>query len=62
MAQKVLKSAAERVPANADMLRQVATHAGHSLPSALVCRALEAAGVPMDPLDLKDRTPGRTAA
>jgi hypothetical protein len=28
----------------------------------LVCRALEAAGVPMDPLDLEDRTPRRRAA
>jgi hypothetical protein len=24
-----------------------------------ICRALEAAGVPMDPLDLEDRTPRR---
>jgi hypothetical protein len=28
----------------------------------LICRALEAAGVPMDPLDLEDRTPRRRAA
>jgi 3-hydroxyacyl-CoA dehydrogenase len=28
----------------------------------LVCRALKAAGVPMDPLDLEDRTPRRRAA
>ena len=26
-----------------------------------ICRALEAAGVPMDPLDLEDRTPRRRA-
>jgi hypothetical protein len=78
-------------------LRQVATDAGCSLPSAvvrsdrhtvmvnvkmaeesaiafaqqeaqgitqkqLVCCALKAAGVPMDPLDLEDRTPRRRAA
>jgi hypothetical protein len=28
----------------------------------LVCRTLKAAGVPMDPLDLEDRTPRRRAA
>jgi hypothetical protein len=28
----------------------------------LICRALEAAGVPMDPLDLEDRTPRRRLA
>jgi len=28
----------------------------------LICRALAAAGVPMDPLDLEDRTPRRRAA
>jgi hypothetical protein len=28
----------------------------------LVCRALEAAGAPMDPLHLEDRTPRRKAA
>jgi hypothetical protein len=28
----------------------------------LICRALQAAGVPMDPLDLEDRTPRRRAA
>jgi hypothetical protein len=28
----------------------------------LVCCALKAAGVPMDPLDLEDRTPRRRAA
>jgi hypothetical protein len=28
----------------------------------LVCRALQAAGVSMDPLDLEDRTPRRRAA
>ena len=27
-----------------------------------ICRALQAAGVPMDPLDLEDRTPRRRAA
>ena len=27
-----------------------------------ICRALEAAGVPMDPLDLEDRTPRRRMA
>jgi hypothetical protein len=27
-----------------------------------ICRALAAAGVPMDPLDLEDRTPRRRAA
>jgi hypothetical protein len=27
-----------------------------------ICRALEAAGVPMDPRDLEDRTPRRRAA
>lgn len=27
----------------------------------LICRALQAAGVPMDPLDLEDRTPRRRA-
>lgn len=97
MAQRQLKSA-NRPPADPDMLRQVASDAGRSLPSAvvrrgrrtvmvnvkmaeesaialaqeakargitqkqLVCRALEAAGVPMDPLDLEDRTPRRRAA
>jgi hypothetical protein len=84
--------------ADADTLRQVATDASRSLPSAvvrpdrktvmvnikmaeesaialaqlakaqgitqkqLVCRALQAAGVSMDPLDLEDRTPRRRAA
>lgn len=93
---KQLKSA-HRAP-DAATLRQVATDAGRSLPSAvvrpdrrtvmvnikmaeesaialaqqakaqgitqkqLVCRALQAAGVPMDPLDLEDRTPRRRAA
>jgi hypothetical protein len=88
---------AHRAP-DAATLRQVATDAGRSLPSAvvrrdrrtvmvnvkmaeesaialaqeakaqgitqkqLICRALEAAGVPMDPLDLEDRTPRRRAA
>jgi len=28
----------------------------------LICRALATAGVPMDPLDLEDRTPRRRAA
>lgn len=28
----------------------------------LICRALAAAGVPMDPLDLEDRTPRRRVA
>jgi hypothetical protein len=28
----------------------------------LICRALAVAGVPMDPLDLEDRTPRRRAA
>jgi hypothetical protein len=95
MATKQFKSV--RAPA-ADMLRQVASDAGRSLPPAivrpdrrtvmvnvkmgetaaialaerakaegitqkqLICRALEAAGVPMDPLDLEDRTPRRRAA
>jgi hypothetical protein len=95
MATKQFKSA--KAPA-ADMLRQVASDAGRSLPPAMVrserrtvmvnvkmgetaaialaerakaegitqkqfiCRALEAAGVPMDPLDLEDRTPRRRAA
>jgi hypothetical protein len=95
MATKQFKSV--RAPA-ADMLRQVASDAGRSLPPAMVrpdrrtvmvnvkmgetaaialaerakaegvtqkqfiCRALEAAGVAMDPLDLEDRTPRRRAA
>jgi hypothetical protein len=95
MGTKQFKSA--KTPA-ADMLRQVASDAGRSLPPAMVrpdrrtvmvnvkmseaaaialaerakadgitqkqfiCRALEAAGVPMDPLDLEDRTPRRRAA
>ncbi len=95
MSTKQFKSA--HVPA-ADMLRQVASDAGRSLPPAMVrpdrrtvmvnvkmgetaaialverakaegltqkqfiCRALAAAGVPMDPLDLEDRTPRRRAA
>jgi hypothetical protein len=95
MATKQFKSA--KAPA-ADLLRQVASDAGRSLPPAtvrperrtvmvnvkmgeqaaialaerakaegitqkqLICRALEAAGVPMDPLDLEDRTPRRRAA
>jgi hypothetical protein len=95
MATKQFKSV--KAPA-ADMLRQVASDAGRSLPPAmvrpdrrtvmvnvkmgeaaaialaerakaegitqkqLICRALEAAGVPMDPLDLEDRTPRRRAA
>jgi hypothetical protein len=95
MATKQFKSAKAPV---ADLLRQVASDAGRSLPPAtarperrtvmvnvkmgeqaaialaerakaegitqkqLICRALEAAGVPMDPLDLEDRTPRRRAA
>lgn len=95
MATKQFRSA--KAPA-ADMLRQVASDAGRSLPPALVrterrtvmvnvkmeegaaialaerakaegitqkqfiCRALQAAGVAMDPLDLEDRTPRRRAA
>jgi hypothetical protein len=27
-----------------------------------ICRALQAAGVPMDPLDMEDRTPRRRVA
>lgn len=95
MSTKQFKSA--KAP-KADMLRQVASDAGRSLPPAMVrpdrrsvmvnvkmgeaaaialaerakaegitqkqfiCRALEAAGVPMDPRDLEDRTPRRRAA
>jgi hypothetical protein len=38
VAQNVLKSAADRAPADPEMLRQAATDAGESMPSAVVRR------------------------